>query len=87
MSFIAANQDKAPAYYALQMRDGARIHGSMAGGKCDYLFRFFPHDPPGGNFCCILFALGQNRVVEVTPKEMGMPIKELIPQLWKRAPE
>ena len=86
MSFITANTSKAPAFYALHMRDGARISGNI-NDKCQFLFRFFAHNPPGGVFTCILFAAGQNRVVEVTPEEMGTPIKELIPQLWKRAPE
>lgn len=86
MSFITANTSKAPAFYALHMRDGARISGNI-NDKCQFLFRFFPHNPPGGVFTCILFAAGTNRVVEVTAEEMGTPIKELIPQLWKRAPE
>ena len=86
MSFITANTSKAPAFYALHMRDGARISGNI-NGKCQFLFRFFAHNPPGGVFACMLCALGQNRMVEVTPEEMGVPINELIPQLWARAPE
>lgn len=85
MQFIDADNTKAPAYYFTQLRDGARVTGTR--GPVQYLFRFFKPD----HVTCLMAARqgGEmvNRVVEVTAEEAGIPIKELIPLLWGRAPE
>lgn len=78
MQFTTANNNKAPGFYAAELRDGGLVTGVVDGVR--FTLKWFPY---GSTFTVLLSQAAVPNVFDLDMEQMGTPLRDLIPQLRK----